>query len=80
MMPPMYGNRKMIVGCVVLWMFFLLELKVFACPACSVSDPDASLKSGQSFLILSAMGIIPLVTAAAVAFFIVRFSKREQNS
>lgn len=72
----MSGNHR-ITFIAVFLIVFLLEACALACPACSVSDPDAKAKAGQSFWILSAMGIIPLCVAAFVAFYIVRLSKSE---
>ena len=59
----------------VLGVLLFLETTVLACPACVVSD--AKKDAGQSFWVLSAMGILPIVAAVIVGFFIMKIGKNE---
>lgn len=79
MMLLIFGDPRkyFIVVIVVAVLFFLWAANgADACPACVVSNKEE--KTGQSFWILSAMGIIPLVIGAWVFYKISRFQKNEK--
>ena len=53
----------------------VVESTALACPACTLSNSQGN--SFETFWVLSAMGIIPLVVAAAIGVSIARMQKHE---
>ncbi len=61
----------------ILSALLVLEMKAMACPACAVTS--AQKDSWQTFWILSVMGFLPFVVAAAVWYFIVKIGKNDKT-
>jgi predicted Na+-dependent transporter len=77
MMPPISGNLKIKSILIVLSLLCVFALPAWACPACAVSGPQRTF--WQTFLALSAMGILPIVLGVVITLMIVRIQKDEQK-
>jgi hypothetical protein len=71
MMPRMFGDHRVIQGLFTIG-FLLYASSLWACPACVVSDNS---KSTENFIMLSAMGVLPLIVALVIGLAIVRIVK-----